>query len=91
MMPPRSLGGPLRVTVRLFARYAEAIGTDRVEVSLPSPATVADVLRRLRAEVPEAAALPARPLCAINLDHVLPSTPVTDGVELALLPPLAGG
>lgn len=91
MNPPRSTGGPLRVTVRLFARYAEALGTDRVEVSLPSPATVADVLRTLRAEVPAAAALPARPLCAIDLDHVLPSTPVTDGAELALLPPLAGG
>jgi MoaE-MoaD fusion protein len=85
------LGGPLKVTVRLFARYAEALGAERVEVTLSSPATVADVLRALRAEVPAASALPARPLCAINLDHALPSTPVTDGAEVALLPPLAGG
>jgi molybdopterin converting factor small subunit len=49
------------------------------------------VVRALRAEVPAAVALPARPLCAIDLDHVLPSTPVTDGAELVLLPPLAGG
>lgn len=87
----RPLGGPLKVTVRLFARYAEAIGADRVEVTLPAPATVADVVRALRAEVPAASALPERPLCAIDLDHVLPGTPVTDGAELALLPPLAGG
>lgn len=78
------------VRVRFFARYAELVGREEAEVALPVPATVADVLRRIREDF-AAAALPARPLVAVNLRHARLETPVADGDEVALLPPLAGG
>jgi molybdopterin converting factor small subunit len=81
----------LTVSVRLFARYAEVVGEDRVEVSLPGGATVADLFAALRIQVPRFAVLPSRPLCAVNLSHVLPSHTLRDGDEVAVLPPLAGG
>jgi molybdopterin converting factor subunit 1 len=81
----------VKVSVRLFARYAEVVGRDRVEISLPSGATVADLLAALRVELPRFAALPARLLCAVNLTHVLPAHPLRDGDEVAILPPMAGG
>ncbi|HVH09887.1 MAG TPA: MoaD/ThiS family protein [Gemmatimonadales bacterium] len=80
-----------RVRVRLFARYAELVGRAEAEVSVPVPATVGDVVRRLRDAVPAAAALPERPLAAVNLRHVKLDAPVADGDEVALLPPIAGG
>jgi molybdopterin converting factor small subunit len=81
----------LRVRCRLFARYAEVVGREEIVVELPPDAVVADAVAALRAQLPDAAALPPQPLVAINLQHVLPSHRLRDGDELALLPPLAGG
>jgi molybdopterin converting factor subunit 1 len=83
--------GSLTVRCRLFARYAELVGHEEFTLELPSPTTVADAVRFLRARVPGADRLPERPLVAVNMEHALPSTPVAEGDELALLPPVAGG
>jgi molybdopterin synthase catalytic subunit len=83
--------GRLKISIRLFAQYAEAVGRARVEISLPEGATVGDLLAEFRRRIPEAAPLPERPLCAVNLAHVLPGQRLRDGDEVALLPPLAGG
>ncbi len=83
--------GTARVRVRLFARYAELVGQAEAAVSVTLPATVGDVVRRLRDEVPAAGALPERPLVAVNLRQVKLDAPVEDGDEVALLPPIAGG
>lgn len=79
------------VRVLLFATYAELAGKGLVELSLPAPATVRDVLRRLRASLPGAERLPEQPLAAVNRTHARLSTPVQSGDEVAFLPPLAGG
>ncbi len=90
-MTSGTASGRLTVAIRLFAAYAEAVGRASVEISLPPGATVGDLLDELRRQVPESAALPDRPLCAVNLSHVLASHVLRDGDEIAILPPLAGG
>jgi molybdopterin converting factor small subunit len=52
---------------------------------------VRDVLERVRETVPGARSLPPRPLAALNLRQVKLDARVSDGDEVALLPPLAGG
>jgi sulfur-carrier protein len=79
------------VRVRFFARYADLVGREEASVTLPLPATVADVVREARAALPGGAQLPERPLAAVNLKHARADTPVLPGDEVALLPPLAGG
>jgi molybdopterin converting factor small subunit len=79
------------VRLKFFARYAELVGTDERELALELPATVADVVRRARDEIPGACGIPERPLVAVNLRHVQLDARVADGDEVALLPPLAGG
>ncbi|HTH64809.1 MAG TPA: MoaD/ThiS family protein [Gemmatimonadales bacterium] len=80
-----------QIRLKFFARYAELVGAEERELSVALPATVADVVRLARDEIPGAAALPERPLAAVNLRHVRLDAPVADGDEVALLPPLAGG
>jgi molybdopterin converting factor subunit 1 len=82
---------PATVRIRFFARYAELVGRAEATLAVPLPATVGDVVRRIRAEFPGGAALPERPLAAVNMTHVKLEAPVRDGDELALLPPVAGG
>lgn len=77
-------------TVLLFARYAELLGADSIDVTLADGATVAELVDALRA-LPGGASLPAVPFVAVAqakaaLDSVLPPD-----AEVALLPPLAGG
>ena len=79
------------VRVRFFARYAELVGREEAAVLLSLPATVADVVRRVREELPGARQLPERPLAAVNLKHVKLDAHVDDGDEVAFLPPVAGG
>ena len=79
------------VTVRFLARYAELTGCESTAVVVPPTATVSDVLARVRQIVPGAQGLPARPLAALNLRQVKLDTRVSDGDEVALLPPLSGG
>jgi molybdopterin converting factor small subunit len=90
-MTSTSTSASLSITVRLFAAYAEAVGRSSVDISLPEGATVGDLLTEFRRRVPGAAALPERPMCAVNLTHVLSGHPLRNHDEVAILPPLAGG
>jgi molybdopterin synthase sulfur carrier subunit len=80
----------ISVRVLLFASYAESIGREAVELVLPGPATVADVVSRIR-RLPGGQSLPPKPLCARNLAHAGQDDRVEAGDEIAILPPLAGG
>jgi len=80
-----------RIRLKFFARYGELVGKDEIQLSLSLPATVAEVVRQARLEIPGAGAIPERPLAAVNLRHVQLDAQVADGDEVALLPPLAGG
>lgn len=78
------------VTVRLFARYAELLGSEALELELPEGSNVGDVLDRLRRQ-PGGQALPARVLVARNMIQASEAEPVAPGDEIALLPPMSGG
>lgn len=81
----------MSVRILLFATYADLAGRECLELSLPVPATVEDLLRRLRTVVPGAERIPERPLVAVNQVHARLDSLVEDGDEVALLPPMAGG
>ena len=85
-----SSSGPARVRILLFASYAERMGREAMEMTVPAGTTVGGVLARIRS-LPGGDELPVRPLCALNLAHVGPDAPVATGDEIAFLPPLAGG
>jgi molybdopterin converting factor small subunit len=80
-----------KVAVRFFAGYAELAGCTASAVNLETPATVADVIARVREVFPGTRDLPPRPLAALNQRHVKLDAPVNEGDEVALLPPFAGG
>jgi len=85
------IGGTGTVRVCFFARYAELAGRGEGTLAVPLPATVRDVVARVRREWPGAAALPSEPLAALNQRQTPLDAAVRDGDEVALLPPFAGG
>jgi MoaD family protein len=88
----------MRITLLLFASYRDLAGTGSVTLELPPGATAADAVAALRTRAGEEpgavhrlARLPPRPALAVNRRHAAADTPLRDGDEVALLPPVAGG
>ena len=80
----------VRVLVRLFASYREAAGVGHMEVELPAGATARDAIRSVLHAHPLAAE--GRQLViARNHEYVGVDEPLSDGDEVALIPPVSGG
>jgi len=81
----------MRVNVRLFARYREAAGRDRVELDLPDGGTVEAAWEAVTSRFP--VLTPYRPytLFAIANDYVESTRSLSSGEELCLFPPVSGG
>jgi sulfur-carrier protein len=81
----------VRVTVRFFARLREPVGAGELEREVPSGATVGTVWESLVRDYPAIAAYTASMSCAVNIDYARMTTAVSDGDEVAFLPPVSGG
>jgi molybdopterin converting factor subunit 1 len=77
----------VNVTVRLFAALREQAGTSRVELELPEGAHVSDVWSALAlgGEEPPSLAF------AVNKGYADRAQALTEGDEIALIPPVSGG
>lgn len=81
----------MQVRVRLFASMAEAAGTRDVAVELPAPAVASDAFDAVAARHPDLRPFRERALYAVNAEYAEPLTPISDGDEIALIPPVSGG
>lgn len=79
------------VTVRLFARLREIVGADEVVRPIATSSTVADVWQAMTAEWPALAPYAGSLSCGVNAQYARMTTPVSDGDEVAFLPPVSGG
>ena len=80
------------VKVRFFAVTRDAAGTDRAELSLAGDsATVADAIAAIEDRYPALAPHTSRMAFAVNLEYVARDYVLSDGDELALIPPVSGG
>lgn len=81
----------MRVTVRLFARLKELAGADTMIVDVPEPATVATVWEAAAAAAPALIPFERALSCAVNASFSRMSQRVTEGDDVAFLPPVSGG
>ena len=72
------------ITVKCFARYQALLGF--AELRLPVVPTLGALLTD-----PRLASLPKDALLAVNYTFADPATPLADGDEVALMPPVSGG
>jgi len=81
----------VRVRVRLFAIQRELAGTRFVELDVADGATVADGWEALVARFPVLAPGHDSVRFARNSDYADPADALSDGDELAVIPPVSGG
>jgi sulfur-carrier protein len=81
----------ITITVKLFAAYQEAYGQPEVVLELPEGTTMAQVCDRICSPYPELNTLKPITRYGINLTFVDAQTPVQNGDEVVLIPPVSGG
>jgi molybdopterin converting factor small subunit len=81
----------VRVTIRLFGAFREAVGQARLLRDLPPGVDLDGLWRALAAEYPALAALDPVRLSAVNLDYASGDRRLVAGDEVAFFPPVSGG
>ena len=79
------------VTIRLFARLREIAGAADLRRELPEGATARTAWDAIAAEFPGLADHARTISCAVNEDYARLTTALSDGDEVAFLPPVSGG
>lgn len=80
-----------KAKVRLFARLSELAGAREVEVEVGEGLSAAEVYKALCREYPALSGLNGSLRYAVNGEYAEGSHPVSDGDEVALIPPVSGG
>ena len=81
----------MTLPIKLFAIARQRLGRDQVEVTLPDPATAADLRRALTKQFPALADVLPHIRIAVNSSYATDSTIIPAGAEVALIPPVSGG
>lgn len=82
------------LNVLYFAALREVLGTAQEKLSVPAPATVAALIAVLRTRGgnwADALAPGKRWRVAVNREMATAETPLKDGDEVAIFPPVTGG
>lgn len=88
--PRGYLATVMSISVLLFASYADALGSRRLEVPVSAPCSTAELVAALRA-LPGGDRLPPKPLIAINQRWAKGEALIQPHDEVAVIPPVAGG
>jgi molybdopterin synthase catalytic subunit len=81
----------IEVQVRLFASLRQAVGEAKLTRSLPTGATVADLVQGLVAEYPRLSSAAGAIYASVNRVYVGQDTTLQHGDEVGLFPPVSGG
>jgi molybdopterin synthase catalytic subunit len=81
----------VRVRVRLFARYREVTGQERLDLDLPDDGTVETAWSAVVGRHPELEPYRPHTLFAVGNDYVGAGHRLRPGDELCLFPPVSGG
>jgi molybdopterin converting factor subunit 1 len=81
----------MRVHVKLFAILRERAGASEVVLHLRPGATVAHAADALGEKFPDLQTFLPRVAYALNESYAKRDTPLSEGDELALIPPVSGG
>jgi len=81
----------LTLNALYFAHVRERVGTAREALQMPPGSTVADAVSEIAARHPALSPLLGSLRIALDGEFVEASTPLRDGGELVLIPPVSGG
>ncbi len=88
---PNLISPQIKVTVKLFAAFQEVVAKSEIYLELPEYSPVSSVYEQLVATYPVLESWRAVTRYAVNLNFVDKNTPLQNGDEVGLIPPVSGG
>ena len=84
-------GGIMDLELLLFASLKDDVGSPTLKLSLPEGSTVSNLLQEIGESHPCLQAKLAHVRVAIGNEFADPETVISEGQEIALIPPVSGG
>jgi MoaE-MoaD fusion protein len=81
----------MELKIKLFATLKDYAGQDTIQVKVPNPATVQNLLTAVAEAYPALQPSLSTTLVSVNKAFAFPETEIHDGDEIALFPPVSGG
>jgi molybdopterin synthase catalytic subunit len=81
----------MQITVKLFGALREAAGAKELALTLPDGTRIGDVWEHLVAEHPSIERFKGKLAISVNFEISPPDANLSDGDEVAFLPPVSGG
>jgi len=81
----------IRITLLLFGQAREWAGASSIDLELDPPATVDTAFATLKARHPRLADMQNSLLFAVNEEYASRDKPLSDGDQVAVIPPVSGG
>ncbi|MEM8613617.1 MAG: MoaD/ThiS family protein [Cyanobacteria bacterium P01_H01_bin.105] len=81
----------ISITLKLFAVYQDVLGCPEMTMTLPEGTTVEGLCDRIYNQYPNLRQWQKLTRFGINLQFVEADTPLNDGDEVVLIPPVSGG
>ena len=81
----------MRIQLLHFASFRDAVGQESEQLELPEGTRVSELWLTLQRRHSYFGAFPTAPPAAVNRDYVPGDRVLSDGDEVAFLPPVAGG
>ena len=81
----------MKIHVQLWAQLRDLANTSALELELPNDSTISDLLEHLYSVRPSLRGQDANVLCGIGVEFVDRHYRLSDGDEVAVMPPVQGG
>ena len=81
----------MKVNVHFFALYRERAGRSQLTLDMGDGSTVCELVDEIRRLFPDLAPPSVDIVTAVNTEYARGETPLSDGDDVALIPPVSGG
>lgn len=81
----------MKILIKFFSSYKEAVGAARLEMEVMDGMTAGALIERLKKDYPRLAKLTDEIIVSVNLEYSPYDKILSEGDEVALLPPVSGG
>lgn len=79
------------VQIKLFASLKDVVGHEEVNLECPAGSNTRSIFLKLSQKFPQLKSFESSIMPAVNQSYVSWNDPVSDGDEVAFIPPVSGG
>ncbi len=81
----------MKISIRLFAVARQLAGRETISLEVSAGTTIGQLRGQLAGEIPDLAPMLPHVLFAVGTHYARDDEPISDGSQIACIPPVSGG